>query len=113
MVRYLLQFKTKTDVAVRTLIITLVIALLAAVATEQAYRIFLPEYHALIGGKAYVIAFSLAMLLGIPIIGVFFSAGLEIIHLNTRLELLRIPTTAVGGLLKSNLSSCERRKARL
>ncbi len=96
MVRYLLQFKTKTDVAVRTVILTLVIALLAAVATEQSYRFFLPEYHALIGGKAYVIAFSLAMLLGVPIIGVFFSAGLEIIHLNSKLELLAQEDSLTG-----------------
>ena len=87
MVRYLLQFKTKSDVAVRTVILTLVIALLAAVATEQTYRIILPEYHAIIGGKAYVIAFCLAILLGMPIIGVFFSGGLEVNKLYARLEM--------------------------
>jgi diguanylate cyclase len=88
MVRYLLNFKTITDVAVRTLILTLAISLLAAVATDHSYKIFLPEVHALVGGKAFLIAFSLGILLGMPIIGVFFSAGLEINRLNSKLETL-------------------------
>jgi diguanylate cyclase len=96
MVRYLLQFKSITDVAVRTLILTLAIALLAAVSTQQTYRLLLPEYYAFIGGKAYVIAFSLAMLLGMPIIGVFFSAGLEIIRLNAKLETLAQEDSLTG-----------------
>jgi diguanylate cyclase len=96
MVRYLLQFKSITDVAVRTLILGLAIALLAAVATQQTYRVLLPEYYGFVGGKAYIIAFSLAMLLGIPIIGVFFSAGLEIIHLNAKLETLAQEDSLTG-----------------
>ncbi len=88
MVRYLLDFKTIHDVAVRTIIFTLAIALLSAVATEQSYKLFFPDMYSIIGGKPFLVAFSLAILLGMPIIGVFFSAGLEINRLNTRLESL-------------------------
>lgn len=88
MIRYLLGFKTKTDVAVRTVILTLAIAMLCAAATQQGYRVFMPELYQTVGGPAYLIAFSLGVLIGTPIIGVFFFAGLEINRLNTRLELL-------------------------
>jgi diguanylate cyclase len=96
MIRYLLNFKTITDVAVRTVILTLVIALLAAAATQYSYRILLPEQFEQIGGMAYLVAFSLGILLGLPVIGVFFTAGLEINHLNTRLETLAQEDSLTG-----------------
>lgn len=70
MIRYLLSFKSKTDVAVRTAILSLVIAPLAAAATQHSYRIFMPELFAQVSGAAYLIAFSLGLLLGMPVIGV-------------------------------------------
>ncbi len=88
MIRYLLNFKSKTDVAVRTVILSLAVALLAAAATQHGYRILMPELFAQIGGTAYLIAFSLGLLLGMPVIGVFFFAGFEINRLNRRLETL-------------------------
>lgn len=88
MMGYLLGFKTRTDVAVRTIILALAIAILCAAATQQGYRLFMPELYAEVGGPAYLIAFSLGVLLGMPIIGIFFAAGLEINKLNSRLEKL-------------------------
>jgi diguanylate cyclase len=96
LIRYLLDFKTTSDVIVRTMILSLVVALMAAAATQQSYRVLLPQYFGDIGGKAYLIAFGLALLLAVPIIGVFFAGGLEINRLNMRLEALAQEDSLTG-----------------
>jgi diguanylate cyclase len=88
MIRYLLDFKTMTDVAVRTAILSLAIALLAATATQYAFRFFLPELQSQTSGVAFFSAFFIAMILAVPVMLVFFSSGLEINRLNGKLAAL-------------------------
>lgn len=85
MIRYLLGFKTMTDVAVRTAILSLALALLAAAANQYAFRQFLPELQSQTSGVAFFGAFAIAMLLSVPVMLVFFSTGLEINRLNEKL----------------------------
>jgi diguanylate cyclase (GGDEF)-like protein len=85
MIRYLLNFKTMTDVAVRTAILSLAIALLAATANQFVFGHFLPELRSQTSATAFLGTFSIAMILGVPIMLVFFSTGLEINRLNEKL----------------------------
>jgi diguanylate cyclase (GGDEF)-like protein len=77
-----------TDVAVRTAILSLAIALLAATANQYAFRQFLPELQSQTAGIAFASAFAIAMLLSVPVMLVFFSSGLEINRLNEKLAAL-------------------------
>lgn len=85
MIRYLLNFRTMTDVAVRTAMLSLAIALLAATANQLAFRQWLPELQAQTSGLAFFSAFAIAMILSVPVMLVFFSTGLEVNRLNHRL----------------------------
>lgn len=85
MIRYLLNFRTMTDVAVRTAMLSLAIALLAATANQLAFRQWLPELQAQTSGLAFFSAFAIAMILYVPVMLVFFSTGLEVNRLNHRL----------------------------
>jgi diguanylate cyclase (GGDEF)-like protein len=88
MIRYLLDFKTMTDVAVRTAILSLAIALLAATANQFAFGHFLPSLQSETSGLAFLSTFTIAMLLSVPVMLVFFSTGLEINRLNEKLAAL-------------------------
>lgn len=88
MIRYLLDFKTMTDVAVRTAILSLAIALLAATANQYAFGYLLPDFKSQISGLAFLSTFAIAMLLSTPVMLVFFTTGLEINRLNEKMAAL-------------------------
>jgi diguanylate cyclase (GGDEF)-like protein len=88
MIRYLLDFKTMTDVAVRTAILSLALALLAAGANQFVFAYFLPDLQSQTAGVAFFGAFSITLALSAPVMLVFFAAGLEINHLNGKLAAL-------------------------
>ena len=88
MIRYLLDFKTMTDVAVRTTILSLAIALLAATANQFVFGYFLPGLRSQTSGIAFFSTFAIALCLSGPVMFVFFATGLEINHLNGKLAAL-------------------------
>jgi diguanylate cyclase (GGDEF)-like protein len=85
MIRYLLGFKTMTDVAVRTAILSLAIALVGAVANLYNFRHFLPELQSQTSAIAFIGGFIVSMLLSVPVTLVFFSTWLEINRLNEKM----------------------------
>lgn len=88
MIRYLLDFKTMTDVAVRTAILSLTLALLAATANQYLFGYFLPELQSQTSSLAFLGAFTICMFLGTSVMLVFFTTGLEINRLNGKLAAL-------------------------
>lgn len=85
MIRYLLDFKTMKDVVVRTTILSLAIALLAATANQFVFGHFLPDLRSQTSAIAFFSTFAIALALSGPIMFVFFTTGLEINRLNEKL----------------------------